>query len=124
MWMGLVWIDGMVIIGHRSSKYTFCAYNYHYHLQCGSGITSHYHHAYHQGKRRKFSKMSSLFSQDLFLKCLHYFPRQRKKKFMEEIDFLSLLEHFQEVVARHQLARYEHKQNLPKKSKNLRQDFS
>ena len=29
---------------------------------------------------------------------------------MEEIDFLSLLEHFQEVVARHQLARYKDKQ--------------
>ena len=43
---------------------------------------------------------------------------------MEEIDFLSLLEHFQEVVARHQLARYENKQNLPKKSKNLWQDLS
>lgn len=35
--------------------------------------------------------------------------RQRKKKFMEEIDFLSLLEHFQEVVARHQLARRKEK---------------
>ena len=27
MWMGLGWMDGMVIIGHRSSKSTFGAKN-------------------------------------------------------------------------------------------------
>jgi len=31
--------------------------------------------------------------------------RNKKKKFMDEIDFGSLLEHFQEVVSKHQLAR-------------------
>ena len=77
----------------------------------------------HYFPRKFFLNVNIIFPEN-FLKCLHYFPRQRKKKFMEEIDFLSLLEHFQEVVARHQLARYEDKQNLPKKSKNLRQDLS
>jgi len=31
--------------------------------------------------------------------------KSKKKKFMDEIDFPSLLEHFQEVVSKHQMAR-------------------
>ena len=48
MWMGLVWMDGMDIIGHMSFKSTFSANGYHYHPHCSSGITGHYHHAYQQ----------------------------------------------------------------------------
>jgi len=52
------------------------------------------------------------------LACLPLVPRVdrareaariRKRKWMEEVDFPSLLEHFQEVVARHQLARRKEK---------------
>ena len=91
-----------------------------------SSINHHHHKSLHYfpGQRKIFFLNVIIIFPENFLKCHHYFPRQRKKKFMEEIDFLSLLEHFQEVVARHQLARYEDKQNLPKKSKNLWQDNS
>ena len=34
MWMGLGWMDGMVIIGYRSSKSTFGANNKHISEQC------------------------------------------------------------------------------------------
>ena len=89
IWMGLVWMDGMDIIGHMSFKSTFSANGYHYHPHCSSGITGHYHHAYHQKDiqilgRKKSSinhhhhYRSSLFSQakeEKILRCHNYFPR-------------------------------------------------